>query len=712
LGQRGRPTPSKVDTKTPKRYLGSSLNRTQVVRRPIPESTILRDVATAMAIFCATLLVYWPALRGSLLWDDDGHITSPALRSLHGLWRIWFELGATQQYYPLLHSAFWIEHRLWGDAVLGYHLANLSQHALSAFLVVLIVQQLELPGAWLAGCIFALHPVCVEAVAWISEQKSTLSATFYLAAALIYLHFDRTRRRSHYFLGLGLFLLALLSKSVTATLPAALLVVFWWRRGRIDWRRDVVPLLPWFALGVTSGLFTAWVERTYIGAQGATYELAFTQHILLTGRVVCFYAGKILWPANLMFSYPRWQLDPAVWWQYLYPLGVLIVLAALLLLALRPAERARRGPLAGFLFFAGTLFPVLGFLHVFPFKFSYVADHFQYLASLGVIVPVAWLLVESTLRISSGPASRVVGVTVLAILAVLTWQQSSLYRDSETLYRATLARNPGSWNTHNNLAGVLAQNPARIPEAIEEYQEALRIKPDYAIAHDSLGGLLMRVPGRLNDAIAEYQAAVRSQPDFVLAHNNLGIALALIPGRLPDAVAEFQAALRLQPSYAKAHMNLGNAYSQTPGRLPDAIAEYETALRFQPDYAPAHDNLGSALMQMPNRLPDAIAEFQTALRLQPNDAQTHELLAVALAQMPGRLPDAIAEYQVALSLQPNDPDIHINLGDALAQIPGQRQQAIAQYQAALQARPDSQAARQSIERLRALDLQPPRVANK
>ena len=177
------------------------------------------------------------------------HVTRADLRSLHGLWRIWFDLGATQQYYPLLHSAFWLEHRLWGDSVFGYHLTNVVLHAASAFLVVMIVRRLSLPGAWLAGFVFALHPVCVEAVAWISEQKSTLSGVFYLAAALIYLDFDRSRRKSHYFAALGLFVLALMSKSVTATLPAAILVIFWWQRGRLDWRRDVLPLAPWLVCG-------------------------------------------------------------------------------------------------------------------------------------------------------------------------------------------------------------------------------------------------------------------------------------------------------------------------------------------------------------------------------------------------------------------------------------------------------------------------------
>lgn len=698
MGQRGKPVRSEVAEKTPQHQFGSSQNRPWDIGLPI--------VGWA-AIFFAALLAYWPALRGGLLWDDDAHITSPALQSFHGLWRIWFQLGATQQYYPLLHSVFWIEHRLWGNAMLGYHLANLAQHALSACLIVLIARRLALPGAWLAGCIFALHPVCVEAVAWISEQKSTLSGVFYLAAALTYLHFDRSRRRSHYLWALGFFVLALLSKSVTATLPAALLVVFWWQRGGMDWQRDVRPLLPWFVVGASAGLFTAWVERTYIGAKGAGYELTLVQHILLAGRILCFYAAKIVMPFNLIFSYPHWQVDPTVWWQYLYPLGVFVVVAGLVVLARHPYRHAGRGPLAAFLLFAGTLFPVLGFLHVFPFKFSYVADHFQYLASLGLIVPGASLLAQSIPRMSSRKIASAVGVLLLAVLGILTWRQASLYRDSETLYRATLERNPASWNTHNNLAGVLAQIPGREQEAIEEYEAALQLKPDYAIAHDSLGGLLMEEPGRLTDAIAEFQAALQGAPNFMLAHNNLGIALAQM-GRLTDAIAEFQAAVRLQPDYAKAHMNLGNALRQMPGRLPDAIAEYQTAVRLEPDYAPAHNNLGTALLEVPDRLPDAIAEFQTAVRLQPNDAKSHELLAMALSQMPGRLPDAVAEYQAALRIQPDNPEIQINLGDALAQLPGQREAAIAQYQAAMQAWPDSESARQAMERLRALEAQPAR----
>src|SRR5580698_2440129 len=239
----------------------------------------LPDAGLFACIFCATLAAYWPALHGSLVWDDASHVTTVPLQSPHGLWRIWFDLGATQQYYPLLHSAFWTEHRIWGSAVLGYHLTNVILHALSAGLLVRIVRRLSLPGAWLAGLVFALHPVCVEAVAWISEQKSTLSGVFYLAAALVYLYFDQSRKRSQYIAATALFLAALGAKTVTASLPAALLIVFWWKRGKLDWKRDAIPLLPWFAIGATAGLTTAWVERRFIGAQGTAFSLSPLQHL-------------------------------------------------------------------------------------------------------------------------------------------------------------------------------------------------------------------------------------------------------------------------------------------------------------------------------------------------------------------------------------------------------------------------------------------------
>ena len=438
---------------------------------------------SAALLLAATALAYLPALRGGFLWDDDAHVTKAALRSLRGLAQIWFTVGATQQYYPVLHTAFWIEHRLWGDAVLGYHLVNVLGHATAAFLLVLILRRVErigpakvepvgpnAPGATrstfvastrsildiplLAGLIFALHPVSVESVAWISEQKNTLSTVFYLLAALVYFRWregrmdaetkvgtggppvragretstertdGRAARPSLYLLALFCFVLAVLSKSVTATLPAALLVVLWWRRGAISWKADVRPLLPWFVFGAAVGLFTAWVERAYIGAQGSDFNLSLVERCLLAGRVVCFYLGRLIWPTNLVFIYPRWTVDASAAWQYSFPLGLLAAIAALWL-----GRRRGRGPLAAALFFVGTLFPVLGFVNVYPFIFSFVADHFQYLAAMGIIVPLAWgLAVGLRMRSQGAFLSIVIAEGAIAVASIVLFRRGRWMR--------------------------------------------------------------------------------------------------------------------------------------------------------------------------------------------------------------------------------------------------------------------------------------------
>ena len=339
-------------TKDARRQSGVALDRS-AGKRPAASWFLRRKHwLFAAGLAAAVFLAYQPAWHGGFLWDDDAHVVRPDLQSWHGLCRIWFDPGATQQYYPLVHSAFWLEYRLFGDATLGYHLANILLHVAAALLVALILRRLEVPGAYLAAAIFALHPIEVESVAWISELKNTLSAVFYLSAAAVYLRFDERRKMPWYFVALLLFVLGLLRKTVTATLPAALLVVFWWQRGRLSWRRDVLPLLPFFSLGAAAGLVTAWVERTIGGAQGTAFNFTIVERCLIAGQAVWFYLGKLVWPADLIFIYPRWHVSQAVWWQYLFPLAALVLLAVCWRL-----RRRWRGPLAGLLFFAGTLFP-------------------------------------------------------------------------------------------------------------------------------------------------------------------------------------------------------------------------------------------------------------------------------------------------------------------------------------------------------------------
>lgn len=688
----------------------------------------VRCFGASAVIFAVTLLAYLPALRGGFVWDDDGHVTRPDLRSFDGLERIWFEVGATQQYYPLLHTAFWLEHRLWGDAVAGYHLTNILLHAAGACLVMLIVQRLldrarlppaePAPGksgsrsgaanrgrrpspaagwpvvsgvAWLAGLIFALHPVCVESVAWISEQKNTLSTVFYLGAALAYLGFDGNRRPKRYALALGLFLLALLSKTVTATLPAALLIVLWWERGRLGWRRDVQPLLPWFGLGAAAGLYSTWVERVLIGAQGSDFAFPFVSRCLVAGRVIWFYLGKLVWPADLIFIYPRWTVDPAAWWQYLYPLGSLALGAGLVWLAWRHHGPVARAAAAGFLIFAGTLFPVMGFINVYPFIFSYVADHFQYQACLGVIVPLTTGLASATRQLP--PAARrlapVAGAMLVAVLGALTWVHSGVFRDAGTLYRDTLARNPACTMAHNNLGLVLSQIPGRLPDAITQYEAALRIDPKNAQAHLNLGYSLARIPGRLSEAIAEDEAAVRLFPDLADAHGNLGHALAQAPGRMAEAIDQFAAAVRLRPGSAEMQDDLGMALIHIPERLTEAIDHLENAVRMNPDSAEMHSHLGAALAKTPGRLPEAVAQFEKAVLLNPGSAEMHNQLGTALAKSPGRFSEAIAQFEEVVRISPGSAEAHDNLGKALLQVPGRLPEALDHLETAVHLDPNS-----------------------
>ena len=651
-------------------------------------------------IFCATVLAYLPALSGDFIWNDSDYVTAPALRPLAGLARIWTEPGATQQYYPLLHSFFWVQHRLWGDHPLGYHLVTLLLHAGSAVLFALVLRRLfasdragpDAGIAWLAALLFALHPVHVESVAWITEQKNTLSLVFYLIAAAVYLRFDETRRPRTYVAALALFVLSLGCKTVTATLPAALLVIFWWKRGRLDWRRDVLPLLPWLALGAAAGLFSSWVEQTYVGAQGVDFSLPAIGRALVAGRAIWFYAGKLVWPFGLNFVYPRWTVDAAVWWQWLFPLGVLAVGAVLWAL-----RRRTRGPLAALLFFVGSLFPVLGFVNLYGARYSWVWDHWQYLPDLGLLALIAAGLTAGWRR--AALRLRGLGPGLVAVLAVLlgalTWAHCGMFHDDQTLYRTTLSRNPGCWLAHNNLGLIWSQMPGRLNDAIAEYEEALRLQPDSAEVHYDLGVAWASMPGKLNDAAVQFEEAVRLQPDFAAAHNNLGAAWAKMPGRLNDAIAQYETALQLKPDLAEAHNNLGDALAKTPGRLNDAVAQFEAALRLQPDYAAAHNNLGVALAKTPGRLKDAIAEYETALRLQPNYVTAHYNLGRAWSETPGRLKDAIAEYEEALRLQPDYAPGWHNLGVSWLHL-GNLPAAAAAFREEVRLSPNNPAAQQAL----------------
>jgi tetratricopeptide (TPR) repeat protein len=670
-----------------------------------------RDLIAGGVLFVVTFAAYLPALDGQFLWDDDAHVTAPSLRSLSGLWRIWADARATQQYYPLTHSAFWLAYQLWGANPIGYHVLNVALHVASALLFWQVLRRLRVRGAWLAAAIFALHPVNVESVAWITELKNTLSGVFYLAALLAYLHFDppgealpATRRKGAvndprdwrvYGLALALFVGALLSKTVTASLPAALLLIVWWKEGRLSWRRHAVPLLPFFVIGAALGLTTAWVERHLLGAEGEAFAFTWVDRGLIAGRALWFYASKLLWPVNLIFIYPRWTIDRLAWWQYLYPASALAILLALWTVR----GRLGRGPLAAALFFGGTLVPALGFFNVYPFLYSFVADHFQYLACLGLITLGSALIAGGLARAGAWqrPAGHAVCTVLLLVLAALTWRQAHLYQDLERLYRDVIARNPSGGMAYLNLGGFYWQQ-GRHAEAIDVYRTLIAVRPDYVRAYSNLG-VVYASEGRYEEAIGLYRRALAIKPDFMAAHYELGLAHAA-QGRHADAIAEYRAALAIQPDSGAARYQLGRSLAAR-GQQAEAIAEYKAALGLTPDFVAGYQSLAAAYNDL-GRYPDAIAALKAALAIMPGSSETYNNLGL-LYRKHGQLAEAIAAYRSAIAIKPDFAAAYTNLGAAYG-AQGNYREAIAAWQSAVRLDPSSsagQAAQANIEIARA-----------
>jgi tetratricopeptide (TPR) repeat protein len=646
-------------------------------------------------LYLGPIAVYWPALQGRLLWNDPDYVTKPQLRSLHGLSRIWFEPGATEQYYPLLHSVFWLEHRLWGETGLGYHLATLAWHALSCVLFGLILEALAPrseaggePGfprkaVGLAVALFAFHPVCVESVAWIAEQKNTLSLVFSLGAVLAYLRYGDRRTGGSYALAALLFGCAVLSKSLTAMIAPALMVVAWWRRGRLEWRRDIVPLLPWCAAGAAIGLFTAWDERHFGGAEGMHFDLTGAGRWIVAGRVVWFYLGKIVWPHPLIFFYERWTIDPGAFGQYLGLLGT--VAATLILVAL---ARRRRGPLAVWLLFLVTLLPVMGFLNVYAFVFSFVADHWQYLPMLPVLAGLAALATSGLSQLGRRASWAVQGI-VIGILAILSWRQAHIYADVETLYRRTLEANPAAWLAHANM-GTLELDEGHPERAVPEFSAALRLVPSYPELHANLADayvLLNRYP----EAIEEYGKAIALRPDYAVAQVDLARAL-VVTGRAPEAIPHYLEALRYQPNHADWQLGLGVAYGEA-GDVPRALEHDRAAISLDPAFAEAHNNEATILATL-GRVDEALDELRTAIRLKPDYAGARKNLAAILERTSseeanrGDLVHAIAGYREAVAAEPDDADARADLGLALATA-GQLGDALAELTESVQLAPRS-----------------------
>ena len=543
----------------------------------------LLTVAIAALIVLATFAAYTPALHGEFIWDDNQYIRdNPELRALPGLWDIWLSPRATPQYHPLVFTTFWIEYHLWGADTLGYHLINVALHVATALLLWRLLVELGLPGGALAAAIFALHPVHLESVAWIAERKNTLSGVFCLATILAWLRFLAQREWRHCWLALGCFACTLLSKSILSPLPVALLLLTWWKRPA-DWRRAGIALLPFFILSLAMSAVGWWREQLY---HNPPLPLSLAERVLIANRAVWFYVGKLLWPVSLTPIYPRWEMHVSVW-----SASLLLLTLAVLAGLWAAHRRLSRGPLVAAGYFVIMLGPVLGIIDFNYSQYSFVADHFQYAASAGLIAVLgttAAVAVQRARGSGRAVASAVIGVLLL-VLAVLSWRSAVHYATAEAFWRDTLAKNPQAWKAESNLAATLATQ-GQFDEAIAHYQAALAIRPDFPEAHNHWGIVLAR-QGKADEALAQFDAALQINPEQADAHNNAGAVLAQ-QQKWAAAAQRFAAAVRINPAYIEAYDSWG-IVTLKQGRPDEAIEHFEAALRINPNYGPAQQHLAA-----------------------------------------------------------------------------------------------------------------------
>ncbi len=597
-----------------------------------------RDLVGGVGLIALTFLAYVPVFDAGFIWDDIQVyiLENPLLTAPDGLRRIWLTRDAVD-YYPFTLSTFWLEWRLWGDAAGGYHVFNVLLHAVSALLIWRILRRLHVPAPWLSAALFAVHPVNVESVAWISQRKNTLSAVFFFAAILSYLRFEASRLRAWLAVSLLSFALALLSKTSVVMLPLALLGLAWWQRGAIS-RRDVSNAVPFFVLALALGAVTVvFQERVTVG--GHAYDGSFLSRFALAGRAIGFYVYKALVPLDLSLVYPRWRMAAGSPVAYV-PLLLCLALA----MTLWRFRRRMRAPLFAFAYFVLMLAPVLGFVDIGYMQFSYVADHWQYFSIISVIGGAVALAHAGLARLRwRRPLSLAAAAVVLVGCFALTWRQSRIYDNENTAWSDTIAKNPNAWNAHARL-GSWAREHGDVPRATQHYLRAVELNPTYAQGHQVLGTLYAQM-NMGPQATEHFKRALELQPDSAEAHANYGHYLAGRQ-RFDAAYAHLTRALALQPANAKTHSDLGFVL-QSLGRLEEAAGHYMKALNVAQD-ADAAFNLG-VIRSRQGRVAEAVAALETALRLRPTDIETRLTLAeqYAAQQQPQR---AIALAQEALRL--------------------------------------------------------------
>jgi tetratricopeptide (TPR) repeat protein len=687
-------------------YAGPSAAREGPLSRFIRENPRGALLIGALLIAGLTLLAYLPAMRAGFIWDDDYYVSeNTLLRDWQGLQRIWFDIipdptiYPLPQYYPLTHTSFWLEYRLWGLNPAGYHTVNIFLHIVNALLIWLLLKKLDVPGAFLAAALFALHPLNVESVAWIAERKNTLSLLFFLSSLYVYLRYagiiaPAVRPTSGgggssekmelfslpsdpqrlYTLAAVLFACALFSKTVTNSMPAVALLIIIWKRGKIA-LREFLPMLPMFAAGAAMGLLTAYMEKYRVGTvtrpevwtYGATPLADFGGRCIIAGQVVWFYLYKLLLPVKLSFNYPRWSVQPGNPLYYLYPLSILAIVLSLAVFR----KKIGGGALLAALIFLGTLFPAMGFVDVWPMQFSFVANHFVYLPGIAIFAVFSAILVRKlTLEGVAGIAAA-----VLVVYCALSFAEARVHTNLATLWKTTLERTgQKSWMAANNY-GVYLRNQGDLDSAEKWFNYVIRIKPDHPESRlnlaqiETMRGVAAEL--ELKDYFERHAASTRAattNPQAVTQVTFKGrsptTADTQEPGRYYDQAEKYyREAIALQPNFVGAHYGLAELL-MARGREQQAIAEYEKCIEIEPRHIAARFQLAEAATRA-GRFDDAIDHHLKIAELDPTSATAYDNLGTALLRA-GKVTEGLSAWQSAMQLAPNDWQMTGRFGAMLA----------------------------------------------
>jgi tetratricopeptide (TPR) repeat protein len=660
----------------------------------------------AVLLALMTIALYWPATRNDFVSLDDPDYVTSNVHVQNGLtlegveWA--FVNPVSANWHPVTMLSLMLDSDLFGLKPWGYHLTNLLLHALNTALVFLLLRNLT--GAlWrsvLVAALFGLHPLHVESVAWVAERKDVLSTFFGLLSLLAYAQFAQKKSLNpqlstlNYCLALLFFALGLMSKSMLVTWPFVMLLLDYWPLNRVRSAeggvRNLIKLvkekIPFFVLAAAASVVTLVVQQQG-GAVITVEDFPLGERVENVLISYCRYLGKMFWPTDMAVFYPY----PGSWpvMEVLLAGVFLSGISAVLFLG------RRRYPflLVGWLWFVGTMVPVIGLVQVGK---QSLADRYTYIPSLGLFILAIWGAHELARRWRHHVISlSVAGLAAIIACILLTRQQIGYWKDNEILFRHALAVTQNNFIAHNDL-GITLLNQDKASEAIGHFEEAIRLKPNYAQLYGNLGLALLKT-GQTNEALEQFQAAVRVKPDDADAHYDLAGAL-LNNGQTDEAIGEYQEAIRLKPDYADAHYNFGLALARK-NQIDEAINQYQEALRLKPDDADAHYSLGIAFDNK-NQFDEAVSQFEEALRLKPDDADTHIALGVVLLDK-DQIDEAIRQYQEALRLKPDDAAAHNKLGIALAK-KDQIDDAINQFHEAIRLKPDYTDAQRNLAK--ALEL--------